>query len=340
MQSFFIGVGAAVANALPALLEACGVQGNAPKGVPFTVQYAFKLGALVFLLAVLWTVLFSREYPPEDLEAFRRARRDHGFLNVDAKFILGGAFAGAAVGALRGLLIEQHLKPWHGLAGGLIGGTIGFVLGGREVASALRNMPRTMTQLAVVQFFTWLGLFCMWMFFGLATALQIFGTQDPKSPEFDKGTTFGGQTFAWYSIVCFLVAFALPPLARRTSRRTVHAAALVLGGLSLLSTGFIHDRVLWQCTMIGVGIAWASILSMPYAMLSSALPAARMGVYMGIFNFFIVLPEILASLALQPLVKHVFNNNPLYVVMLGGASLLLAALACLRVTEAHEPPAP
>jgi maltose/moltooligosaccharide transporter len=219
-----------------------------------------------------------------------------------------------------------------------IGGAIGLVLGGREVASALREMPRTMKQLAVVQFFTWLGLFCMWMFFGLATAWQIFGTLDSKSPAFDQGIAFGGQTFAWYSIVCFLVAFRLPPLARRTSRRAVHTLALTLGGVALLSTGLIHDRTLWQCTMVGVGIAWASILAMPYAMLSSVLPAARMGVYMGIFNFFIVIPEILASLTLQPLVKHVFNNNPLYVVMLGGASMLVAALACLRVQEIQETP--
>jgi maltose/moltooligosaccharide transporter len=184
-----------------------------------------------------------------------------------------------------------------------------------------------------VQFFSWLGLFCMWMFFGLATAQQIFNTTDAKSAEFDAGTSFGGQTFAWYSIVCFLVAFVLPVMARASSRKLVHAFALAAGGIGLLSTGFIHDRVLWQCTMIGVGIAWASILAMPYAMLSGALPAERMGVYMGIFNFFIVIPEILASIALEPIVKDVFGNNPVKVVMLGGASMLVAAAFVARVRD-------
>jgi maltose/moltooligosaccharide transporter len=190
-----------------------------------------------------------------------------------------------------------------------------------------------MKQLAVVQFFTWLGLFCMWMFFSLATAQQIFHTTDAQSPAFDQGTAFGGRTFAWYSIVCFLVAFILPVMAKATSRKAVHSLALVAGGVSLLATGFIHDRMLWQCTMIGVGIAWASILAMPYAILSGALPAERMGVYMGIFNFFIVIPEILASIALEPIVKNIFGNDPVKVVMLGGASMLIAALMTTRVKD-------
>jgi maltose/moltooligosaccharide transporter len=280
MQSFFIGIGAAIANALPSILDKFGVTGNAANGIPLSVMWAFKLGAAAFLLAVLWTVFTSKEYPPDDI-------------------------------------------------GGGIGAIIGLVLSGPEVGSAITEMPKTMKQLAVVQFFTWLGLFCMWMFFGLATAQQIFGTLDAKSPDFDAGTLFGGQTFALYSIVCFLVAFALPPLAKKTSRKTVHSLALIAGGVCLVATGFLKGpeaKLLWQCTMIGVGIAWASILSMPYAILSGALPAGRMGVYMGIFNFFIVIPEILASLALEPVVKQLFENDPVKVVMMGGASMLIAAV--------------
>jgi len=252
---------------------------------------------------------------------------------VQPLFLLVGAGAGALLGATRGALVEQHLTLWHVVAGGAIGAAIGAVLSGPEVSSAIREMPATMKQLAVVQFFTWLGLFCMWMFFGLATAQQLFGATNPKSPAFDEGTIFGGDTFKWYSIVCFFVAFALPQAAKLTSRRAVHALALVAGGLSLLATGFIHDKVVWQCTMIGVGIAWASILAMPYAMLSGALPTARMGVYMGIFNFFIVIPEILASIALEPVVKKAFNNDPVKVVMLGGVSLLIAAAAVALVKD-------
>jgi maltose/moltooligosaccharide transporter len=336
MQSFFIGIGAAVANLLPTIFTHFGVTGNAANGVPFTVQYSFRLGAFAFLLAVLWTVFTSKEYPPEDMAEFQRKKREHRGYHVDFKILAVGALAGMALGICRGALVDHHLTVWHVLAGVGVGGAIGAVLSGPEVSAALREMPKTMKQLALVQFFTWMGLFCMWMFFTLATAQQIFGALDPKSPAFDQGTAFGGQTFAWYSIVCFLVAFILPPLARRTTRRTVHSVALVAGGLSLLATGFIHDRVLWQCTMIGVGFAWASILAMPYAILSGALPAARMGVYMGIFNFFIVVPEILASLALEPLVKDVLGNDPVKVVMMGGASLLIAAILMQFVRDSDE----
>ena len=332
-QSFFIGVGAAVANWLPTIFEHFGVTGNAPNGVPLTVQYAFKLGAAAFLLAVLWTVFTSKEYPPEDMAEFLRKKTAHRSFHIQPTFLAVGAVAGALLGASRGALVDHHLTLWHILAGAGVGAAIGAVLSGPEVSDALREMPRTMKQLAVVQFFTWLGLFCMWMFFSLATAQQIFGTTDAKSAAFDQGTAFGGKTFAWYSIVCFAVAFVLPILAKKTNRRVVHSLALLCGGACLLATGFIHDRTLWQCTMIGVGIAWASILSMPYAMLSGALPANRTGVYMGIFNFFIVIPEIIASLALEPVVKGLFGNDPVKVVMLGGGSLLLAALATQFVRE-------
>lgn len=338
MQSFFIGIGAAIANALPTILGHVGVSGNAANGVPLAVQYAFKLGAVVFLLAVLWTVFVSREYPPENMEEFLRKKREHRGFQVQPMFILVGAIAGALLGVTRGALVDGHLTPLHILIGAGIGGAIGTVLSGPEVSSAIREMPATMKQLAVVQFFTWLGLFCMWMFFGLATAQQIFGATDPHSADFDKGTIFGGDTFKWYSIVCFFVAFALPVMAKWTSRKLVHGLALCAGGIGLLSTGFIHDKVLWQCTMIGVGLAWASILAMPYAMLSGALPAARMGVYMGIFNFFIVIPEIVASIALEPVVKQVFGNDPVKVVMMGGGSMLIAALMVLRVKDVGAQP--
>ncbi len=332
-QSFFIGVGAAIANALPSVFQAMGVVGHAANGVPLTVQYAFKLGAAVFLLAVLWTVLTTREYPPEDLAEFERRKGEHKAFHFQPALVGGGALLGALFGASRGALVEHHLTFWHPLAGALIGVAIGVALSGPEVSSALREMPRTMKQLAVVQFFTWLGLFCMWMFFGLATAQQVFGATDPRTAEFDQGTAFGGETFAIYSIVCFLVAFALPALARVTSRKAVHGLALLCGAAGLLSTGFIHDPLLWKLTMVGVGVAWASILSIPYAILSGALPAARVGVYMGIFNFFIVIPEILASLTLQPIVRQLFGNDPVKVVMLGGASMALAAVATLFVSD-------
>jgi maltose/moltooligosaccharide transporter len=278
-------------------------------------------------------VLTSREYPPDDLAELQRRRRESRMLHVRPGFLGAGAVAGALLGLSRGARVERQLTLLHPLAGALIGAAIGLALSGPEVSSALREMPRTMKQLAVVQFFTWLGLFCMWMFFGLATAQQVFRATDPRSDAFDRGVAFGGESFAVYSLVCLLVAFALPRLAERSSRKAVHGAALACGAAGLLATGFVHDPWAWKATMVGVGIAWASILALPYAMLAGALPAGRVGVYMGIFNFFIVIPEILASLALRPVVGRIFGNDPVKVVMLGGASLLLAALAVAFVDD-------
>jgi maltose/moltooligosaccharide transporter len=291
MQSFFIGNGATLANALPLIFSKLGVTGSAPSGIPLTVYYSFKIGALVFLLAVLYTVFTSKEYPPEDMEEFERARNE--------KRTASAFFA--------------------------------------EIFSALREMPATMKQLAVVQFFTWLALFCMWMFYGLATAYKIFNAPGSKSPQFDQGTEWGGWMFAVYSIVCFAVAFALPVLAKNLGRKTVHAIALICGGLGLLSMYFIETPNMQYLSMIGVGIAWASILAMPYAILAGSIPSNRIGVYMGIFNFFIVIPEIIASFTFGPVIKAVFGPNsmiaPLYVVMTGGVFMLIAAVCVLFVQD-------
>jgi maltose/moltooligosaccharide transporter len=297
MQSFFIGIGQSLANILPFLFRRYGVDrpgATAAAVIPTSVNYAFKLGAVAFMLCVLWTVMTSKEYPPENMEEFaqlKRARR-------------------------------------------------GIAAGFNEIVSAMREMPSTMKQLAVVQFFTWLGLFCMWMFFGLMTSYHVFGATSEKDPRFTDGQAWGGNAFAVYSIVCFVIAFLLPPLARATSRKMVHAIALVCGALGLLSVYFIQDKTILLTTMIGVGIAWASILAMPYAILSGALPAARMGVYMGIFNFFIVIPEIIASFAFGPIIRAIFGpDNPrsaLFVVMAGGAFMLIAAACVLFVRDVSD----
>ena len=211
-----------------------------------------------------------------------------------------------------------------------------------EIVVAIRKMPATMRQLAVVQLFTWLGLFCMWLFFVPATARHVFGAVDPRSALYARGMEWGGFAFSFYSITCFLVALVLPKVAAATSRKATHAAALICGAVGLLSVYVIHNQYLLLVSMIGVGIAWASILSLPYAMLSGALPAGRMGVYMGVFNFFIVIPEIVASLGFGPLTRLLFGqdnpNAPLYVVMLGGLCLLTAA-ACVAFVRDVESPA-
>jgi maltose/moltooligosaccharide transporter len=298
MQSFFIGIGQTLANVLPYIFRRAGVDapvaGAAARTIPASIEYAFKIGAVAFLLCVLWTVFTTKEYPPEDMEAFRRMQREHKGLIATIKALI------------------------------------------REILDALRQMPATMKQLAVVQFFTWLGLFCMWMFFGLMTSYHVFGATSERDPRFTDGQAWGGNAFAVYSIVCFAVAFLLPPLAKKTSRKTVHVVALLCGAAGLLSAYFIQDKNLLLLTMVGVGIAWASILSMPYAILAGALPPARMGVYMGVFNFFIVTPEIVASFAFGPAIRALFGPDnpraPLYVVMAGGVFLLIAA-ACVSLVR-------
>jgi len=292
MQSLMIGIGASFANALPFVLGKFGVVGNTASGIPLTVKYSFQFGAVVFLLAVLWTVFTTDEYPPEDMAAFEKMKAE-----------------GLGVGALV-----------------------------TEVAQAIREMPTTMKQLAVVQVFTWLGLFCMWLFFVPAVARHVFGATDPQSELYARGTEWGGFVFAFYSITCFVVALVLARAAAATSRKTVHSVALLCGAVGLLSVYVIHDQYMLLLSMVGVGIAWASILSMPYAMLSSSLPPARIGVYMGVFNFFIVLPEIFAALTFGPLTRFFFGannpNSPLYVVMVGGVCMLVAAISVQFVDDA------
>jgi maltose/moltooligosaccharide transporter len=294
MQSFFIGLGATFAGWLPLAFRRFGVTGNTESGIPLTIKYAFQIGAAAFLLAVLWTVFTTKEYPPEDMEAFERMRREK-----------------------------------RGLAAGL-----------SEIITALREMPRTMRQLAPVQILTWLGLFCMWLFYVPAVARHVFHAVDPQSEAYTHGVEWGGFAMSFMNITCFAVAFLLPKLAKATSRKMVHALCLICGALGLLSVYFISNPWMLVASMVGVGIAWASILSMPYAILSGALPAARMGVYMGVFNFFIVIPEITQALTFGPLIRGIFGANnprsPLYVVLVGGCFMLLAALLVTRVKDVAD----
>ena len=198
----------------------------------------------------------------------------------------------------------------------------------KEIPDALAKMPGTMKRLALVQFFTWLGLFCMWLHFSNAVPV-VFGSSDPTSDLFKRGAEWAGVCYATKDAVTFVAAFALMAAARKLDRRRIHGVCLALGGLGLLAVGFIHGEEHKNLLLLALalgGIAWASILSMPYAILAGSLPPERMGVYMGIFNFFIVLPEILAALTFGPLVKNLLGGNLVYAVMAGGVCMLIAAL--------------
>ncbi|HUJ22584.1 MAG TPA: MFS transporter [Bryobacteraceae bacterium] len=209
----------------------------------------------------------------------------------------------------------------------------GIAGGARDILASIRAMPNTMRQLAWVQICTWLGLFCMWLYFPVAVAYHVFGATDTTSPHYTEGVAWGGVCFAAYSAVCFAFSFALPAMARALGRKLTHSLCLLAGACGLLSVTLIHNQYLLLLSMTGVGIAWASTLAMPYSILAGSLPANKMGVYMGIFNFFIVIPEILASLGLGWVMSHLLNNNRLAAVVTGGAFLVLAALLMRRVHD-------
>jgi maltose/moltooligosaccharide transporter len=292
MQSFFIGLGAVIASALPFVLrEVFGMTPGEGEVIPQNVKLSFYVGAAAFFGAVLYTVLTVKEYPPADMDEFRRLRASGG---------------GAIQATLRGF-DEILANIWH--------------------------MPAVMRQLAVVQFFSWVGLFLMWFFMAEATATHIFHAPNPESDLYKQGAEWTGLMFAAYSLVTFLVAFGLEPLARALTKVKTHALCLACGGIGLLLMGAYTNKYQILISMTGIGIAWASILSLPYAIFARHLPQDKLGVYMGIFNFFIVIPEIIATLCFGLVLKFLLHGNTLYAVMTGGAMFLLAALMALRVRE-------
>jgi len=209
---------------------------------------------------------------------------------------------------------------------------LGFV----HIAKDFITMPKTMVQLAYVQFFSWFALFSMWIYSTPAVTSYIFKSSDATSAAYNEGANLVGILFAAYNGIAALAALFLPILAKQTSRRVTHWIALTCGGIGLLSFYFITDPFWLWFSMIGVGIAWASILSVPYAMLSGSLPPEKMGYYMGIFNFFIVIPQIIAGTVLGFLLRHLFQGQSIYVLVTGGLSLIIAGLLCLKVQDNEE----
>jgi maltose/moltooligosaccharide transporter len=306
MQALFIGLGAVIASMLPWLLHnvlplASGGE-TAGRTIPLAVKLSFYMGAFAFLAAVLWTILTTKEHPPDDMEAFRKMKAE--------KSGIGAAAA--------------------------------------EIFRDMLAMPQTMRRLAWVQIFTWLGLFCMWLYFGVAVARNVFGGT-PGTPAYDQGIAWGGNCFAMYSAVCFAFSLALPAVAARLGRKLTHGLCLLVGAIGLLSVAFISSKYLLLLSMAGVGVAWASILSLPYSILADALPPGKTGIYMGIFNFFIVIPEILVALVFGKvmvtvltdeslLVQLLGGDNRLAAVVIGGVSLAVAAALCTIVTERGAAP--
>jgi maltose/moltooligosaccharide transporter len=288
MQSFFIGIGAIIASALPYIFTNWFGISNiaADGGIPDSVKWSFYLGGIAYFCAVMWTVFNTKEYPPDDIEKLKEEN--------------------ASIGVFSGLA---------------------------ESFMGIFKMPKTMVQLSFVQFFSWFALFAMWIYTTSAVTSHVYGTSDTTSAIYNEGADWVGICFAIYNGIAALVAFLLPVVAKKISRRITHLLALMCGGIGLISIYFISDPSLLLVSMIGVGIAWASILSMPYAMLSSILPAKKMGYYMGVFNFFIVIPQIVAAGILGFLLKTYFDNISVYALIIGGVSMIVAAFLCLIVQD-------
>jgi len=224
----------------------------------------------------------------------------------------------------------------------------GIAAAASEIFRDMMAMPQTMRRLAWVQIFTWLGFFCMWLYFGVAVARNIFGGT-PGTPAYEQGIAWGGNCFAMYSAVCFAFSFALPVVAERLGRRLTHGLCLLTGAVGLVSVAFVGNKYLLLVSMVGVGVAWASVLSMPYSILAGALPPGKTGIYMGIFNFFIVIPEILAALVFGTVMENFLTNesalvqllggdNRLTALVIGGISLAVAAALCSLVTDPAAAP--
>ncbi len=360
MQSFLIGTGAVAASILPWLLtRQFGVSNEAPAHViPDSVRLSFIFGAAVYFAAVLWTVLRSKEYSPAEMAAFaenqaregkireRRTPEEHAALG-GRQIRLGWALLAVGV-LLSAWLARDEIYQVMILSAGLA--VVGLLLivsgllqrGGRHengfvtILNDFLDMPRTMKQLAWVQFFSWFALFAMWIYTTAAVTSHLYGTTDTTSPLYNEGANWVGVGFGAYNGVAAIVAFMIPVLAKRTSRKVAHAICLVCGALGLLSILILKDPRYLLGSMVGVGIAWASILAMPYAILTGSLPPSKMGYYMGVFNFFIVIPQIVAAALLGFFVGRFFGGQAIYALAIGGGSLLLAAALTLRVEDRDD----
>lgn len=355
MQSFFIGIGAIVASFLPWIFKNWfDISNKAEAGIiPDSIQYSYYLGAFMLFVTVMWTVFSTKEYPPTEAGEEKLRNREHRKIDDEDKYkaifnrngillVLSGFVISVIVFTFTlekelyvlgfGLLVFGVV---HALAANYI--RIGkSYLGIVHIVKDFNTMPKTMVQLARVQFFTWFALFAMWIYTTSAVTSHIYHSTDPTTQAYNDGADLVGNLFGVYNGMAALAALFLPILAKYTSRRMTHFIALLFGAIGLGSFYFISDPFWLWFSMIGVGIAWASILSIPYAMLSGSLPAEKMGYYMGVFNFFIVIPQIIAGTVLGVMLTHLFHGQSIYILVSGGVSMGIAALLSLRVEDQDE----
>ena len=355
VQTAFIGTGAVIGSIFPFALEALGVANVAVGGaIPDTVKYSFWFGATALLSAVLWTVVTTREYDPEQLRAFERQQisksNDNTGMQLANKSLWSGFFW-IAIGACLTILVYFWglEKEMYLLAGLLVGYGI---LSGIAIARARRGktsdmlanlvgdfagMPPLMKRLALVQFFSWSALFIMWINTTPVVTQYVFGSTDTSSIAYNDGANWVNLLFTVYNGVAAIAALTLLPfLARRFGQVITHIVCLTLGAAGFLMFTIIHDPHALIVAEVGIGIAWASILSMPYAILASNLPQAKLGVYMGLFNIFIVVPQLLVATLMGQLMLWLFPDDPIWTMLFASIAWVLAALAMVRVAN-HVP---
>ncbi len=289
IQTFLIGLGAVGGSYLPEFLGNHGFSLQpGSSGVADNIKYSFYIGATVFIIAILITVFFSKEYAPAEYERY------HGKPD------------------------KSHKKS-----------------GVREIIHDFRHMPKTMKQLGLVQFFSWFALFSMWVFTTDAVATHIYGLSGDysKSVAYNEAGNKVSSAFGVYNGIAMFYALLLPSIARKIGRKATHAFSLMAGGAGLISIFFVKDPAMLNFSMIGVGLAWASILAMPYVILSGSIPPGKLGIYMGIFNFFITLPQIVNGLFGGSIVKHIYGGQPIYAIVLAGFFLFCAAISVLFVYD-------
>lgn len=359
MQSFFIGIGAVVASALPYMLTNWfGISNTAAEmQIPDSVKYSFYIGGAVFLAAVCWTVFSSKEYSPEEMKKFAestkelREKHNPGFdIPVPSKSFLKNGWIWLVIGLIGTLYIfykQLDLGLYVLFVGSALFGLLQLFVGaltnrGRtksavvSIISDLYKMPKTMKQLAFVQFFSWFALFAMWIYTTPAVTHHIYNATDPTTALYNQGADWVGVLMAVYNGFAAIMAFVLVWLSRKTNRKTVHMISLIIGGIGLASFYFIKNPDLLLISELGIGLAWASILAMPYAILAGSLPPEKTGVYMGIFNFFIVIPQITAASILGFFMKSLLNNQAIYALLLGGAAMIVAAVMVYFVDDVDE----
>lgn len=351
LQTAFIGAGAVVGSIFPWALDQFGVANEVVGGgIPDTVKYSFWFGGLVYLLSVLWTVFTTQEYSPDELSAFDTDGQEDTQSTVQALAAgsqtralvwIGAGVLVATLVELAGLEKEMYLLAallaTYGLASII---AVQLAKNGRgnnmlsEIIGDFSGMPDIMKKLALTQFFSWSALFIMWIYTTPVVAQYAFGSSEPTSAAYNEGGNWVGIMFAVYNGVAALAAlFLLPMMARHVGKVRTHMICLLAGSGGFTAFLFIRDPLMLLIAEVGIGIAWASILAMPYAILASSLPQQKLGIYMGLFNVFIVVPQLLVATAMGTVLKHYFPTEPIWTMAFAAIVMAIAALAMLRVKE-------